>query len=113
VTDRFRNTSSVTDMLSHLQWETLKSRRQKQQLTMLYKIIHNLVDIPSAEYLQLTTSRTRAAHSLRYNTYRTSTDGHKYSFFPRTIPVWNRLPASAAEAPSLASFKKELNTLPF
>ena len=33
--------------------------------------------------------------------------------FPRTIPLWNSLPASVAEAPSLASFWKGLSTLSF
>ena len=36
---------------------------------------------------------------------------NKYSFFPRTIPFWNSLPASIAEAPDLVSFKGELSTL--
>ena len=36
-----------------------------------------------------------------FQQYPTSTDCFKFSFFPRTIPVWNRLPAAAAEAPSL------------
>ncbi|MCG8047725.1 MAG: reverse transcriptase family protein, partial [Candidatus Thiodiazotropha endolucinida] len=113
VTNRYRNTSSVSDMLSHLQWDSLEERRQKQQLVMFYKIINNLVDIDQALYLQASSSRTRASHDLRFAVHGTSTDCHKFSFFPRTIPVWNRLPASAAEAPSLAYFKKELSTLKF
>ena len=32
---------------------------------------------------------------------------------PRTTPVWNSLPASVAEAPSLVSFKKRLSILSF
>jgi len=113
VTNRFRNTISMSDMLSHLNWETMQSRRQKQQLVMLYKVINDLVDISAETYLQRTNSRTRAAHNLRFTPYSTSTDCHKFSFFPRTIPVWNRLPATAAETPSLVSFKKELSTLSF
>ena len=37
----------------------------------------------------------------------------KYSFFPLTIPVWNSLPASVAEAPDLALFKQGLSSLTF
>ena len=37
--NRYHNTSSVTEMLGDLQWETLESRRTKIQLTMLFKIV--------------------------------------------------------------------------
>ena len=37
-TNRYRNKSSVTDMLEDLSWETLETRRAKSQVTMMYKI---------------------------------------------------------------------------
>ena len=45
--------------------------------------------------------------------YSTSTESYKNSFFPKTIPLWNRLPATVAEAPSLVSFKRGLSDLSF
>ena len=114
VTRRYRNISSITDMLNYLEWETLETRRRKLQLTVISKIIHELIDIPLSEYLTPASSRTRASHSLKYQQHSTSTDCFKYSFFPpRTIPVWNRLPVTVAEAPSLASFKRELSDVTF
>ena len=41
----FNKTASVTDMLSDLKWDTLKTRRKKNKLTLMYKLSHNLVDI--------------------------------------------------------------------
>ena len=113
VTNRYRNTSSVNNMLDHLGWESHETRRSKLQLIVLYKIVHGLIDIPPTDYLTQTCSRTRTAHKYKYQQYSTSTDCFKYSFFPRTIPLWNRLPAAAAEAPSLVSFKRELSNLTF
>ena len=52
VTNRHHNTSSVTSMLEHLEWETLEARRTKNQLVMFFKIIHGLVDIPAKRYLK-------------------------------------------------------------
>ena len=112
-TNRFRNTSSVSSMLDHLQWESLESRRSKIQLTLFFKVIHNLIDIPADQYLTPSTSRTRATHSKRYRRFSPSTDSFKYSFFPRIVPLWNSLPAVIAEAPSLVSFKEGLSTLSF
>ena len=112
-TNRYHNTSSVTDMLQNLNWETLESRRTKLQLVMIYKIMNDLVDIPSDAYLTPTTTRTRVIHSKKLLQYPTRRDTFKYSFFPRTIPVWNSLPASVAEAPDLAPFKQGLTSLSF
>ena len=62
VTNRYRNTSSVSDMLDYLGWESHETRRSKLQLIVLYKIVHRLIDIPHTDYLTQTNSRTRSAH---------------------------------------------------
>ena len=110
-TNRYRNTSSVSSMLEHLQWESLEST--KIQLTLLYKVVNDLVDISADEYLTKGTSSTRSVHMKKFRQYRTPIDSFKYSFVPRSIPLWNSLPASVAEALSLVSFKKGLTTLIF
>ena len=48
VTNRYRNMSSVTDMLEELNWESLESRRTKIQLTLPHKIMNGMVDIPTS-----------------------------------------------------------------
>ena len=103
VTNRYHNTSSVTSMLEHLEWESLESRRVKCQLTMLFKIINDLVDIPPDHYLTEASTRTRSHHSHKFRHVPASSDCFKNSFFPRTIVLWNSLPASLADAPSYLS----------
>ena len=112
-TNRYHNTSSVTDMLQDLDWESLESRRVKIQLTLLFKVIQDLVDIPAAAYLMPASTRTRANHTKKFRQISSRSDAYKFSFFPRTIPVWNSLPATVAEAPDLVSFKQGLSTLTF
>ena len=104
VTRRYRNTSSVTDMLNHLQWETLEDRRSKQQLTLMYKIVNGLAEV-SHNHLRPSKSGTRSTHSSKFSHYQSKTNTHKFSFFPRVVPVWNGLAASIVEAQSLAMFK--------
>jgi len=106
----YHNTSSVTSMLDKLSWETLKSRRIQLQLTNLYKIQHNLIDVEASKYLNKRSTTVRSKHS---SLYQPSSDQFKFSFFPRTIIHWNSLPTSVAEVPSLAQFKSELSTHPF
>ena len=87
VSNRFRNISSVSSMLNALKWESLESRRTKIQLTLLFKIINDLVDIRADNYLASSTGRTRQSHSKKFRQISTRTDTYKFSFFPRTIPV--------------------------
>ena len=86
VSNRFRNTSSVSSMLDALQWEPLESRRTKIQLTPLFKIINVLVDIRADDYLTSSTGRTRQSHSKKYRQISTRTDSYKFSFSPPHHP---------------------------
>ena len=113
VTNRYRNISSVTDMLEELNRESLESRRTKIQLTLLYKIMNGMVDIPTSPYVTQASARTRSSHTMKLRRISSRTDAYKYSLFPPTTPFWNSLPASIAETPELVSSKRELSTLIF
>ncbi|CAC5413182.1 unnamed protein product [Mytilus coruscus] len=72
--NRYRNTSSVGSMLEELDWETLENRRVKLQLTLVYKVVNNLVDIPCNTYLTPMSSRTRTSHTKKFRQYSTKTN---------------------------------------
>ena len=79
----FRNNSNISSMLAALQWESLESRRTKIQLTLLFKIINDLVDIRADDCLPSSTGRTRQAHSKKFRQISTRhTDSYKFSFSP-------------------------------
>jgi hypothetical protein len=42
VTNRYHNTSSVSDMLDQLEWPSLESRRTNSRLAMMYKMTKNI-----------------------------------------------------------------------
>jgi hypothetical protein len=109
-THRYRNTSSGSDMLCDLHSTTLEDRHSKHQLVLIYKIVHGLVDIPASQYLTAPLCRTRSQHDHKYRQYQAKTDLFKYSVFPKTVVLWNSLPATImiADAPDLTSFKKEM-----
>ena len=65
VTNRYRNTSSTTNMLDYLGWESHEMRRSKLQLIVLYKIVHELIAISPSDYQTQTSSRTRTAHMFK------------------------------------------------
>ena len=61
---RWRNTSSVGDMLDDLEWPSLETRREQSSLTFFYKIHSGTVDLDKDKYLTPAPNlrRTRASH---------------------------------------------------
>ena len=110
VVNRYHNTSSVSCMLQKLNWTSLSKRRQHARLTMLYKLSHGLVRVNTTTRLVPLPhhSSTRRAHSHCYAIPHSTTQYHKFSFYPRTITTWNKLPAEVVNAPSLDSFRARL-----
>ena len=104
VVNRYRNTSSVGNMLQHLQWRSLADRRKDARLTMMYKIHHGEVAISSSQ-LAPVIRQTRHSHHLSMQTISCRTSVRKESFFPRTIKDWNSLPTKIISSESVSAFK--------
>ena len=51
VSNDYGRTSSNTEMMSNLGWDTLQKRRDLARLSMMYRIVHGLVDMPVQPYL--------------------------------------------------------------
>ena len=102
--------SSVTSMLDDLKWDSLAQRRRHLRLTLMFKITHQLVFVPTEGVLLPADSRTRASHHLKFRQMQTRTSAHSNSFFPRTIKDWNALPSDAVSATSADMFQAWLRT---
>ena len=105
VTGRFHNTLSVTDMLSDLKWRDLDQRRADNSLCMAYKIVHGLVAIPVGHFINV------QRDGVHLQPIYARTNYYLYSFFPRTISNWNKLPIETISSDSLAIFKRGVATL--
>ena len=64
VTGSFYRTTSITYVLNCLSWPTLEERRRQYRLAVMYRILHNQVDIHSQSLLTKASSYTRD-HSCR------------------------------------------------
>ena len=108
--NRFNNTSSVTNMLNDLKWQTLEQRRKAQRLTNLYKIRNGQVVLDSYETRFIpANTRHRTCHDQIYDIPFSRANYHRYSYVPRTIREWNALPSHVATAPNLNQFKRCLS----
>ena len=105
VSNRYHNTSSVTDMMSDLNWAPLEVRRIRYRLIFFYKVIHHLVAIPYSSLLIPVDTRTRHTNPNSFRHIQTSKDCYKYSYFPRSITLWNQLPKTFTTADTVDGFK--------
>ena len=105
VTGQHQRHISVNALMQDLQWRSLQERRLTVRLCMFYKAVngHAACDIP--DHMATTQRRTRTSHNLQHAVPSTNTGSYRFSFFPRTIKIWNILPAASVNAPNVDSFK--------
>ena len=97
----YQRTSSVTPLLKELQWQPLRERRHQAKIIMTYKILHNLIDIPSSLYTQATLRATTRGHQFRLRQFPTRILAYQHSFFPSSVKLWNLVPHEVATSPTI------------
>ena len=104
---RWRNTSSVGDMLDEFEWPSLEVRREQSSSAFFYKIHSGTVCLDKDKYLTPAPNirSTRASHEFQYTRYLAYGEALKNSFFSKTIPVWNSLPSSVVSSKTHEEFK--------
>ena len=100
----YRTTSSVSEMISNLGWETLQEGRTEAKMVMMYRITYGLIDISAISLLHPATLSTRG-NSMRYLQPFCRTDAYQWYFFPSGIRLWNQLPECVVTAPISETFK--------
>ena len=86
-------TGSMTGILEHLKWESLKKWRRDSRLILLYKGLKGKSSIATDDLISLFRC-CRNDHSMAYQVPIANMDIYKCSFFPQTIRDWNALPDS-------------------
>ena len=81
---RWRNTSSVGEILDGLEWPSLETRRDQSSLLLFHKIHSGAVSVEKDKYLTPAHSlkSTRSSHSAQYRRNQRYSDALKNSFFP-------------------------------
>ena len=101
VSGNYERSASVSDMFATLGWLSLEQRWADARLCLFYKIIHGLVAVHLAEYIEPNTRISRYCHSMTFQQLQTSIEYYKHSFFPLAVVQWNALPKSVVCLPSL------------
>ena len=109
VLGRYNNTSSVTDMLQQLQWESLAQRRNFACMVAFYKVQHCLVAVTAPAFV-VRPERPRPGFPHQFAVPFCATEAYKNSFFPKSIRLWNALPVNIACQSSLPLFQTALSS---
>ena len=109
----YQRSTSVSSLINELNWLLLQEWRTLIDLTLFYNIQYNLVLLPFTNDLTRNTSCTRKSHNKIYKPLPALVYPYKYSFFARSIPMWNSLPPEAVNAQSLPMYKATVNSFLF
>ena len=110
VVRRFRQTSSVSEMLEQLQWPPLSQRRRCARLALMFKYHQGLIKIRSKAKPtpQPPLRSSRKTNQAAYSHPSCRTEYRKNSFFPRTVAEWNNLPIEAVTTATVEAFKSQI-----
>ena len=101
------------DRLARLKLTTLERRRERGDLIQTYRIMTQIDKTKPENFFERSEySRTRG-HSMKFTKFRSRLDVRKNFYSQRVVNIWNKLPQSVVQAPSLLSFKKQLSNLGF
>ena len=95
----------LTEMLQDKRWTSLQLKRTMTRLNLLYEMIRGQIDIDVIFHSEV---GTRGSQRYRYRQDNETKNIYFYSFFSRTIRLWNNLPAVIVESKSFAIFNYEL-----
>ena len=99
--------ASVTTMLQHLDLPTLQQRRRHSKIIMLYRIRHQLANIPTTTYITPATRNTQ-----HYNLPYARSNVYTSSFFPSTIKLWNNLQPAVINSTTIPQLRQALQSTP-
>ena len=108
-TKRIPSVSSLSycDRLKALCLDSLEYRRVRYDLVMMYRIMHDLVDLDRDSLITLSSNVTRNSHLKIYKPTSTSAARSKFMCV-RSINAWNSLPEEIRTSSSIFSFKRRL-----
>ena len=109
VTGDYRYTSSVSAMLTKLQWPTLQERRANLKMVLLYRITHHQAD--TLQHHLIPNTMSLCGHPNQYRVPFARTLIYQKAFFPDAIRMWNSLPADVVQCTSVENFKHEVQQI--
>ena len=87
----YRRLSSITRILNSLKLKSIVYQHTRLCLLTFYKIVNHLVELPIPTYIVHSTRCLRGNYD-KFIKPSATVDAYKFSFYPRSITLWNQLP---------------------
>ena len=97
---------SYTDRLKYLKLESLEGRRLKSDLILAYQIIRGHSHLSNTGMFDFSDLQRGNLYRLKIQYCRTTL--YKNCFHNRVAPIWNSLPSTVTNQPSISSFRNTL-----
>jgi len=104
---------SYDERLTVIGLERLELRRIYTDLTMCYKIVYRLTNIPVDASFKFADYCSVRGHPLKLLYTDARINAHAHSFPVRVVSLWNRLPAATVLATNLQTFKTSIRNIEF
>lgn len=101
--------STYRERLINLRVDSLQCRRIKADILFCYKLLHNLVDVNSNEFLTLSQNTHLRGNKFKLVKHKPASARDANFFVNRVVNIWNSLPDSIVTAESVSCFKHRLN----
>ena len=97
--------------LDNLNWPPLEERRLQTKLEIFQKARLKIIDIPT-DHLAFKNRPTRqGGDGQTYQKLFSNIDSHRYSFFPHTTNIWNKLPLNVRLNTDIENFSSQINKI--
>ena len=83
--------SSISRIINSLNLKSIVYHHTRLRLLTFYKIVNHLVELPIPSYIVHATRASRGNQD-KYIKPSATVDAYKFSFYPRSITLWNQLP---------------------
>ncbi len=97
------------ERLSHLKLFSLEKRRLRGKLIECFKILHGFTNVDPTKFFQIDDSTRTRNNDVRLKCRQVHLDCTKLFFTNAVVRDWNKLPPSAVQCNSIASFKNNLD----
>lgn len=104
----YRRSTSISGIINRLQWQSLAERRATARVTMIYKILNDLVYAPEDFLVRAPIPSSTRGAPLKLLIPQARTEVYRTGFIVSSSLLWNRLPAGIAQAESLTAFRSQL-----
>ena len=112
VTGNYKMENGNTKLnLDQLNWPTLEERRLQTKLGIFQKARLKEIDLPT-DHLAFTNRPTRqGGDGQTYQKFFSNIDSHRFSFYPHTTNLWNKLPLEVRLETNMDIFTSQVNKI--